>query len=1197
MKWFTMVAVPAMFTVLFLSCEGTKTTTQDKDISLGDEDSLLADESVTDEEEPEGEETVKDDGPVAKDDGPVAKDDGPVVTDDAPVVTDDGTVEPDEDIVVTDDIVTDDVVTDDVVTDDVVTDDVVTDDAVTDDIQPDDDQIETFTIGWCNLQYPADATATQGDNVTFYGRVYIAGLTDLTAEVDTNAQVIGQLSGNPSSGVDAATWPSDGWLDLLPNPDNETAVAIGNNDEYMLEVPVMADPGVMDITVRFSGDGGATWTYCNANREGSEGYNGTDVENPYDPAKHGHLTVEAAYDDPCDGDNPCEEPNRSVCTDANTDGVAECACDENYTLDGGDTCINEKFVDCAANPSKPLNSHDVITQVKVNYTDLDGWGDPEICTTWDCNDGYHWNEDEEACLETLTIGWCNTQWPTDASWYRGEEVAVYGRLYIAGLTDQSLDVDEAPQVIVQVGSSPTGTSATDWMYWGAMVPNPDSKLAPGIGEDEDEYQFIGAVTETLGDWDHLVRVSGDSGATWTYCNANRPGEGYNGTDSDNPYDLTKNGHFTVTSPCGEGFCDEPNKSVCADSDSEPFYTCSCDTHYNDDDGNGTCEADRQLVDCMNALPENAVWDEDLPIYEGLGKLWQTWNDGWKPEADTCPWVCAATYHEEDGDCVSDAPRTVNCIDNKPETSHWVADGAYNGDGTVGQTWTGTEWIPPADECPWECDTDYHYENSSEQCVTNTIGRLCTNTLPTGADWVVLAPYDGEGNLIQTWVGPGDDDWTPDTDTCPWECTEPGYHENTEVNQCLLTYAIGWCKIQWPPTFEGIRGSSGETVYSRLWVDGVTDMTAGPDPLPQIKAQLGAGPRDTDPSTWGDLWMPAVPNGEYSPSSPDYSPNNDEYMAMPVLDMPGGLYDYAYRFSGDSGQTWTYCDLNGSSDGYTTDQAGKLAVYECDASEDCTYEAGKDICVTDDTDPMYRMCVECLVTDDCAEGNVCDTASYTCVECLDNTDCTDEVGLPVCDTANHNCVECVEDADCVDPLAYCTVDNACEVPPIGKFADWPLTTDGSPTNVATGVLAGSYSGGTGIGLITYGVNGAYASNWTTALSPDADDYFQITVTPDTGVSSIVITSINYSERRSSTGIRTYEIQYSIASDFSDPVVLDTITVPDDDLTRSHALTDLSIAVDQGETLYLRFFGYAAEASGGTWRIGSNALKLEGRIYPE
>jgi len=60
--------VCAMF-LFVVSCDGNKTTKDDKDVVTGDEDLIVTDELETDEEEPEGEETVKDDGPVIKDAG------------------------------------------------------------------------------------------------------------------------------------------------------------------------------------------------------------------------------------------------------------------------------------------------------------------------------------------------------------------------------------------------------------------------------------------------------------------------------------------------------------------------------------------------------------------------------------------------------------------------------------------------------------------------------------------------------------------------------------------------------------------------------------------------------------------------------------------------------------------------------------------------------------------------------------------------------------------------------------------------------------------------------------------------------------------------------------------------------------------------------------------------------------------------
>jgi len=40
--------------------------------------------------------------------------------------------------------------------------------------------------------------------------------------------------------------------------------------------------------------------------------------------------------------------------------------------------------------------------------------------------------------------------------------------------------------------------------------------------------------------------------------------------------------------------------------------------------------------------------------------------------------------------------------------------------------------------------------------------------------------------------------------------------------------------------------------------------------------------------------------------------------------------------------------------------------------------------------------------------------------------------------------------------------------------------------------------------------------------------------------------------------------------------------------------LSVAVDEGKTLYIRFFGYSSEAAGGTWRINDGTLEIKGTV---
>ncbi|MDH5493319.1 MAG: IPT/TIG domain-containing protein, partial [Myxococcales bacterium] len=137
-------------------------------------------------------------------------------------------------------------------------------------------------------------------------------------------------------------------------------------------------------------------------------------------------------------------------------------------------------------------------------------------------------------------------------------------------------------------------------------------------------------------------------------------------------------------------------------------------------------------------------------------------------------------------------------------------------------------------------------------------------------------------------------------------------------------SIGFCRLQFP---DSAALGTGETVavYGRVYVAGITDASSVNDPDPRILSQLGYGPDGTDPAMVGGwVWLDAAVNAGYDGAASG-EPNNDEYWAE--LGAPEGIWDYAYRFSGDGGATWLYCDglAPGSSDGYQPANAGSLDV--------------------------------------------------------------------------------------------------------------------------------------------------------------------------------------------------------------------------------------------------------------------------------
>lgn len=131
--------------------------------------------------------------------------------------------------------------------------------------------------------------------------------------------------------------------------------------------------------------------------------------------------------------------------------------------------------------------------------------------------------------------------------------------------------------------------------------------------------------------------------------------------------------------------------------------------------------------------------------------------------------------------------------------------------------------------------------------------------------------------------------------------------------------IDWCKIQHPPTLE-LEPGEAATVFGRVRSG---DCTPGADRCKGIKAQLGWGAPDTDPSSsqadynWVDASYNKAQTGD-----------NDEYQAA-LQPMNEGEFSFVYRFSGDGGTTWTYCDTNSTDDGFSTDQAGELHVEKPD----------------------------------------------------------------------------------------------------------------------------------------------------------------------------------------------------------------------------------------------------------------------------
>ncbi len=130
--------------------------------------------------------------------------------------------------------------------------------------------------------------------------------------------------------------------------------------------------------------------------------------------------------------------------------------------------------------------------------------------------------------------------------------------------------------------------------------------------------------------------------------------------------------------------------------------------------------------------------------------------------------------------------------------------------------------------------------------------------------------------------------------------------------------IGWCNLQFPTMLRAEPGRPTEMIYGRVFSDGLTAQAGRGD---GITGQLGYGPMGAEPQSADWAWVAAAYGADVDGFQPgDHT--NDEYQAVLTV-ATAGAYVFGYRFSGDGGQTWRYCDGDGSDNGFQ--RPGSLVV--------------------------------------------------------------------------------------------------------------------------------------------------------------------------------------------------------------------------------------------------------------------------------
>lgn len=140
------------------------------------------------------------------------------------------------------------------------------------------------------------------------------------------------------------------------------------------------------------------------------------------------------------------------------------------------------------------------------------------------------------------VDYAHLQWPCSVSAATGEEIDVYGWVYVVGVTDGS---GEGGDIEAQVGFGPTtadpSVDDSSWTWFDAAYNTDKDGLAPGDLAN-DEYAATMIAPSSAGTYAYAYRFSTDYGASWVYADL---GDDCGGVGTIDGFDLADAGEMTV----------------------------------------------------------------------------------------------------------------------------------------------------------------------------------------------------------------------------------------------------------------------------------------------------------------------------------------------------------------------------------------------------------------------------------------------------------------------------------------------------------------------------------------------------------------------------------------------------------------------------------------------------------------------------
>ncbi len=159
-----------------------------------------------------------------------------------------------------------------------------------------------------------------------------------------------------------------------------------------------------------------------------------------------------------------------------------------------------------------------------------------------------------------------------------------------------------------------------------------------------------------------------------------------------------------------------------------------------------------------------------------------------------------------------------------------------------------------------------------------------------------------------------------------------------------------------------------------------------------------------------------------------------------------------------------------------------------------------------------------------------------------------------------------------------------------IAHWELSNTPAPSTIANGVTASPLLRGNGVSNPEFGQSKAGFFAWTTENSAMAFDFIEVALNAMPGT-NLYIDSISFEEKREPGAIRYREVRFAKNLD-NEGSLLQRDTLPADTLDRAVVVPSSGLRACDGETVYLRWYGYGADTLLSKWLISN--LRVYGGV---